>query len=307
MIHAPKGEVDPMQSRMTRRLRFPPKEAFVRHSRVLALIFVVAGLLLIPGQAAAIHIACGQTVSGANVTLDDDLNCTGNGLIVSGRNTFLSLNGHSITGDGNETGIIVTGNGVQVVSGGPVEGFGSGIVLNGVRGVTVSSLEVNNNGTGIGLVAANANLITNNALSGNLVNGIQLASDSNRNELSQNTITGTTSASSTAFGIRIDGASDANKVLDNDVSGTGSSNSFVNFGILVAAGSKRTLLELNDSSSNTGDGILVGEPATTLTSNTANNNTRNGINAISGVRDGGGNTATGNGSTNCTPTLSCGP
>ena len=65
-------------------------------------------------------------------------------------------------------------------------------------------------------------------------------------------------------------------------------------GIIVEVGSTGTRLWGNRSSDNAEDGIHVGEPRTWLTRNVATNNGGNGIEAVAGVRDGGGNRASGN-------------
>jgi hypothetical protein len=70
----------------------------------------------------------------------------------------------------------------------------------------------------------------------------------------------------------------------------------VHVGIHVRRLSRGTRVVANLAQFNGGgDGILVDNPQTTITGNTANDNLDYGIEAVAGVTDGGGNTASGNG------------
>ena len=66
-------------------------------------------------------------------------------------------------------------------------------------------------------------------------------------------------------------------------------------GIRVEPAATGTLLKGNITTRNGDDGIDVDSPATTVTANVANGNTDLGIEAVTGVTDGGGNRARGNG------------
>ena len=66
-------------------------------------------------------------------------------------------------------------------------------------------------------------------------------------------------------------------------------------GVFVEAGSNRTVVVDTLATGNGDDGIQVDDPGTRLVDNTANDNDDLGIEAVAGVTDGGGNTATGNG------------
>jgi len=77
-------------------------------------------------------------------------------------------------------------------------------------------------------------------------------------------------------------------------------------GIVVGTPATGTLVSGNAADVNAIDGINVGAPATTITANSANSNGRWGIAAVSGVTDGGGNRAAGNGNpAQCTPNIHC--
>jgi parallel beta-helix repeat protein len=66
-------------------------------------------------------------------------------------------------------------------------------------------------------------------------------------------------------------------------------------GIVVTSGSSDTLVEANEADLNGDDGIDVDAADTVITSNAADDNVDLGIEAVPGVIDGGGNTASGNG------------
>jgi hypothetical protein len=81
-----------------------------------------------------------------------------------------------------------------------------------------------------------------------------------------------------------------------------------NYGIEVA--DTGALIASNTANSNAATGITVagyaGAPPNTVTGNTANNNGFIGISAEAGTIDGGGNTASGNGTANCV-NVTCSP
>jgi parallel beta-helix repeat protein len=99
-------------------------------------------------------------------------------------------------------------------------------------------------------------------------------------------------------GILLDGGSD-NTITENTVSGTYDS------GIIVRGGSLRTAVKDNlarragisryGTENPESDGIQVEDPGTAIADNRANRNADYGIQAVPGVIDGGGNTASGNG------------
>jgi parallel beta-helix repeat protein len=96
-------------------------------SRLLGLVLAAAltATLLLASQALANHVQCGDVIT-QDTTLDSDLDCTGNGLIVSGSDLTLDLGGHTIRGDGDvsgsDTGIHVAASRVTVENG-QVEDF----------------------------------------------------------------------------------------------------------------------------------------------------------------------------------------
>jgi parallel beta-helix repeat protein len=77
-------------------------------------------------------------------------------------------------------------------------------------------------------------------------------------------------------------------------------------GIFVDAATTGTRVRGNVAANNGDDGIDVESPATTLIDNVANNNHDLGIDAVTGVVDGGGNKASGNGNPLQCLNVSCG-
>jgi Right handed beta helix region len=78
-------------------------------------------------------------------------------------------------------------------------------------------------------------------------------------------------------------------------------------GIAVAAGATGTIVRWNLATGNGDDGIDVDAPGTRIAHNTANDNGDLGIEAVSGVIDGGGNHASGNGNLLQCLNVVCGP
>jgi large repetitive protein len=144
-------------------------------------------------------------------------------------------------------------------------------------------------GDGLLLSAATDNLITGNSVFANRHDGIVLEENSNRNDLVKNT-----ALRNGGVGIHIDGrfgyfAGSGNRVKKN----TAEQNA--RDGINVDALSSETVIQGNVADQNFDDGIDVESEVARLVANRANNNGDLGIEAVTGVTDGGGNRAFGNG------------
>src|SRR2546426_11718424 len=92
----------------------------------LALLLVCLPAVL--GTAAAADDLCGATIV-ANLKLDQDLTCAGDGLIVGADGIKLNLDGHTITGSGGGVGVGVTGRTNVSISGGRIKNFEAGVRL----------------------------------------------------------------------------------------------------------------------------------------------------------------------------------
>ena len=120
---------------------------------VLAASFVafLLTLALLPGDASARHLQCGERVT-EDVRLDSDLrDCPGVGLAIDADGVTIDLAGHTIDGTGRGTGIVNgyggDGNRGALVRNGTVTGFKVG-VRGGGRGFELRRLKVTRNATG---------------------------------------------------------------------------------------------------------------------------------------------------------------
>jgi parallel beta-helix repeat protein len=145
----------------------------------------------------------------------------------------------------------------------------------------------NNSNDGIRLSTSRTNHIVGNSVLGHARGtGIALDGANEHALVEQNRL------SSNATGIRVLGSREsrltANRVTES-----------VGTGILVESSARETVLDGNTAHHGGGHGIWVTSPHSRLTRNAANHNgepgvSSLGINAVVGVTDGGGNTATGN-------------
>jgi parallel beta-helix repeat protein len=287
-------------------------------------VFVVAGAAAIGSSA---RHAVGPTVvpCGAIITVDTALardlnNCPADGVIVGAPNITIDLNGHTIDGVGAGTGMNnVAGHDDVIVKNGTVHQFMDGIRLQGAVSNRLSRLTVSlNGGLGIALVDSDDNRITRVAAADNAGDGISLdgtvnvGSDDNRvldssasdngnsgvvvtNYSDNNRIERSSFVRNLNFGFAAENFSDDTRVERNMAIAN------QNDGIFVQGDASRTLVRRNVANENgldpmnLQDGIDVASPTTTIARNSANENGDYGIEAVVGVTDGGGNTASGNG------------
>jgi hypothetical protein len=247
----------------------------MRRSFAVPALFLALALVSV-APARASHVACGDTIT-TDTTLDGDLTCPGDGLVVGADDVALDLGGHTISGADVGTGVFTEYNRTTVRRG-SIRGFETGIFLGEGANSVVRRLLITNNVTGMLVSRVGAN----NATDGLLVR--------------QNTLSGNAGAglfSLDSYNLHIE----RNRVVGNG-------------GIGLGLGGEvfRSVVEGNVASGNGGDGIevadgpLIGdtpELANEVTRNTANFNADLGIEApvatIALVIDGGGNRASGNG------------
>ena len=236
--------------------------------RALTPALLLAFLAVVAAPASANHVACGDTIT-QDTTLDSDLTCPGNGLVVGANGVTLDLGGHAISGSGAafSTGITarqdVTLEDVTIRRG-TIRGFDTGVLVEGGGGVAVRGLSITGNVTGIVIDISFNVVVRHNVIADNSGSGL-LALDSNT--------------------VRVAG----NDALRNAGDG-------IHFGGEVTS----SVAEGNVASGNGDDGIEVaefvaGEVPNTLARNLATFNGDLGIEAVAGTIDGGGNRAFGNG------------
>jgi parallel beta-helix repeat protein len=194
-------------------------------------IFVlgVAGLIALgAGQASASHVSCGDTIT-ADTTLDSDLvDCPNNGIVIGADDITLDLNGHTISGDGDEfgscpeneacdVGVLNDGHVAVTIKGGGITAFGPGVFLfnashnrlrdlstveNAFNGIVLVRSSRNrierstasrngrpNDFPGIALIESDHNRITKNRMSGNADLGL-FTQDSDDNLIRRNKTSG---------------------------------------------------------------------------------------------------------------------
>ena len=82
----------------------------------------------------ASHVGCGSLIT-TDTTLDSDVGpCAGDGLIVAADDVTLDLGGHTVSGAGTGPSVRVARHTDVEVTGGTIEGFHTGLVLDEADG-----------------------------------------------------------------------------------------------------------------------------------------------------------------------------
>lgn len=174
---------------------------------------VVVGLttLLVPGVTAS--DLCGATII-ANLKLDHDLTCVGNGLTVGADGITLNLNGHTIMGPGSGVGIIVTNTTNVSIKGGTIQNFAVAVRMMNATDIEIKGNVFRQNPEGIDAQAGSVgNVIEENEFQDSSVRAIMLRSNSRQNVIKENTFT------ANRIGILVFGGVD-NILKENLVSGS---------------------------------------------------------------------------------------
>jgi hypothetical protein len=290
-------------------------------------------LMLLPAVASASHVQCGDTLT-ADTTLDSDVVCTtagATGLVIGADNIRVLTGDYTIQGPGTadvpaSIGIADDGtshSGVTIRGHTTITGFDTGIDLDAsssslqglkivggsdgalMRGPDNYIYRVTADGVNFrGIEAVGANLyLWGNIVLGTPEDGIVVDGESPLIVL--NTVTGCL-----FDGLLVSGYTEG-KVVRNTVTGcdigiTPSGNGMLVqknnasqncIGIFVDDPTAR--VRGNIANQNCSEGIVTGPAGAFLSDNTANDNVDIGIDAVVGTIDGGGNTATGNGTENC--------
>ena len=292
--------------------------------RGLLLGVVFAGVLVAIGASAsgsdarAETLRCGQLVS-SSVSLDRNLKCTGDGLIVVADNVVIDLNGYTISGGGSGNGIsvgefvggsdprspcinptraIVNGT---TVENGTIKGFSVGIAIQPESKYTsLAGLNVASNTAG-GIVAKTicqpeANWytsVTDSRVHDNGGIGIDLGDGGYQAPNPGQLITGSEVFRNAGDGIEIHGYSDTTTIDNNNVHDNG--------GDGITSGNSTSIITNNLVTDNGGMGINAQNygvfswaPNYWIADNTVKRNGSYGILVNKYVRDGGGNVAKNN-------------
>jgi parallel beta-helix repeat protein len=165
---------------------------------LLAVATGIASLTIWPTVADA-AVTCGTSIF-TSTTLTSDLNCTGNGVVVSAPNVVLDLGGHTISGvqvpddQPGTSGVVISSNrsGV-IVRNGTIRGFNRGVSVNpGANSGLVTKLTLDANALGMGIFGnptsvSGVRLISNTISNTTRFSGIQMTGTGHRVEA--NTIT----------------------------------------------------------------------------------------------------------------------
>jgi parallel beta-helix repeat protein len=159
--------------------------------RRVALVF--AGLLLFLPEWVAANDLCGATIQ-ADLTLDENLLCSGDGLIVGLDAIKINLNGHTISGSGLGVGITLRARRNVIVSGGTIQDFVTGIFISNSTGIEVKENRFTRNREAVFLIASSGNVVKENVAWQNQLRGIMIRPNasgviSTQNLVTENTLT----------------------------------------------------------------------------------------------------------------------
>lgn len=154
---------------------------------------------------------CGATIT-ADLKLDHNLACSGDGLIVGADGITLDLNGRTITGSATGSGISVAGRAHVSIVGGIVKNFTAGVRVTNSTNTAIEQNDLSDNTEGIDLQqGSRLTLVRRNTLRNNRSRGIMLRGETTENVVAENTFAGN------RVGILLNGTSGA-AVVDNVVS-----------------------------------------------------------------------------------------
>jgi parallel beta-helix repeat protein len=111
-----------------------------------------------PAGVPQVAVACGATVT-ADVRLEHDLDCPGNGFTVSGTGIRINLNGHTMAGAGVGNGITINASSDVSILGGTIRGFVVGIFVNVTTGLELKDTGLTGNGTAVLLQGSSGNTL----------------------------------------------------------------------------------------------------------------------------------------------------
>lgn len=218
---------------------------------------IAVGIVACAVSSATADDLCGATIV-ANLELDHDLSCAGNGLIVGANGIKLDLNGHTITGAGagiGGAGVLAAGRSGVVITGGTIQNFTIGVQLSASTGITISQIRVTGNRDGIFLIGSSGNIIKENTAWQNTRVGVMLRPgailNSTQNLVVENTL------SDNMNGVILVETPTGNVFKENIISGSSRA------GISLNGGVSANLIKENTLGQN-GAGILFNVGATGL-------------------------------------------
>jgi parallel beta-helix repeat protein len=177
---------------------------------------------------------CSMTIE-TDFTLETNLNCYKDGLIVSGSGITIDLNGKTITGPGKileHSGIVILGNDVTIKGPGTITNFQKGVNLINSNTIDVNSIILQNNQFGIFSIDSSSGKINENDMINNKI-GISAYSSNNlsfkNNVITDNQLSGITlvntnqsliegnNVKGSGIGLFLDQPSNHNQINDNSL------------------------------------------------------------------------------------------
>ena len=228
---------------------FAMKQRLVRWAAAAACALAVTGA----AASGTGNDLCGATVV-EDLTLDHDLTCTGNALVVGADGVRIDLAGHTITGTGPGAGVVITGRRGVWVTGGQIENFVAGVLVNNSSGVVIKHMTFSNNGEGVDLQAgARGTTIKESSFFDNRARGVMMRANSADNVVKESSfsgnnvgvaLNGTLGATvkenliiaGRAAGVRVNVPASGNLVAENMIDGNPSGIDFPLTGTAWAAG-----------------------------------------------------------------------
>jgi len=131
------------------------------------------------GAAASANDLCGTTIV-TDLTLDQDLACAGNGLVVGADNITIDLNGHTIAGPGTAIGIRIALRTGVTVRGGTVRHFETGIMVANSSNVTVKENDLTETREGVFLNGTINSVVKENHAWLNQLRGVMIRPSATR-------------------------------------------------------------------------------------------------------------------------------
>jgi nitrous oxidase accessory protein NosD len=270
-------------------------------TRSLGRVGILLALALVcAAPAGANHVHCGDTIT-QDTTLDSDLNCSGDGLVVAAGGVTVDLGGHVIGGAGSGVGVSVPWQGSTfsgvTIRGGTIRDFARGIYVDEIEDTTVSGMVLEANRTGLHCFMAAGCSVVDSVVRDNRGIGVFMAAidvGTGRPSLVQrNRIYGNERGlvlydyraivfdnrieDNRSYGIEI-GLEDLVEVIRNRIAGNGA------HGVVIFAdGTSNVALIGNRIVSNAGDGVLAagggefGDTHVTVRENRADRNGDDGI------------------------------
>jgi parallel beta-helix repeat protein len=259
---------------------------------------------LLPAQATATHVQCGDTITH-DTTLDFDLiDCPGAGIVIGAPELTLELNGHTVDGtQGKALGVggspgIDNGeghDGVEIRGPGVVRDFEVGVWLLNAGDNVVHRLEASANLHGIFLAgpSGSRDMVARNVVSDNVFSGIALADECVNNIAAGNNRIERNTAFQNSHGIVLTGCADGNLISRNTPfeNGVGillsdsfghaeiaENNVFRNAGSGIGSIElQKARIERNRVTENGRDGIEIDDHNNLIQENVASRNALNGI------------------------------